>query len=204
MDIHLQQKEELTLHKKMWDRHFEILLYQEALLHDLLNDLGYKAAALGNYNIPECSMDTEDHVEIFRMIPSNAVTGQRSDEEILEEDDEFNDALEESDEETDETLAQLEAECVRNEIVNKYKGEVELPGGAYPPRFERLLPRLILKALFYCTSDEREQLIEEYSVPRHVAVVLRYADEAFPESVRHWSLGRHLHPAVLKALFYAK
>lgn len=206
----------MNAHKMIWERHFDILLHQEALLHDALSEHGYHATSAG-YNIPE-EDNIDDNKEKFQIIAADKVIAARHNQiaknnqlkkkEILENllvsNEKVSSELEESYCKSDATIAQLEAKCDHDEIVKKYSEDEELSKGAYPPTFERIVPRSILKALSYCTNEERERLISDYCIPRHVAVVLSYADEEFEESVLNWSFGRDLHPAVLKAFFYSK
>jgi hypothetical protein len=59
--------------------------------------------------------------------------------------------------------------------------------------------------MLFCITrnDEREELIEKYGIPRHIAIVMAYADLTFPPRINDWSIRNKLHPKVLQALYYA-
>lgn len=90
-------------------------------------------------------------------------------------------------------------------LVQSFAEFPEIDLNKLPSAFLTKVPAPVLKALYHCSSVQGiEQLIETYSVPRHIAVVMSYADREFPPSVMEWSFAHKLHKAVLQALFYAK
>jgi branched-subunit amino acid transport protein AzlD len=43
---------------------------------------------------------------------------------------------------------------------------------SYPPSYEKVVPKSVLKALFYCSAKERKHCEVQYGIPAVVSVVI--------------------------------
>jgi len=68
-----------------------------------------------------------------------------------------------------------------DDIILQYAGrEVEtaemmyppVAADTYPPSYEKIVPKSVLKALFYCSAKERKHCEVQYGIPAVVSIVI--------------------------------
>jgi hypothetical protein len=63
---------------------------------------------------------------------------------------------------------------------------------------------ILMCKIFFYSANLREDIVQAFDIPRHIAVIMSYADYPFPKTVKHWTIRDDFHPLILQALFYAR
>eukprot|EP01032_Pedospumella_encystans_P011253 gene11253-13095_t len=94
--------------------------------------------------------------------------------------------------------------------VEKESKYPEIKQNRYPQSFAAVVPKSVLHAYYHAISQrERRQLSLTYSIPPHIAIIMRQlsvhsSKEDFPYSTDRWSFANSVHPAVRLALYYSE
>jgi hypothetical protein len=142
--------EELQNYVDMWQRHYDIMMEQEADSEELLRELGLDIIEL--HRALELRSSEESQDEQFRRNEfEEKILRKQSrvqDPVVAEADVEAKDVPDTRAEHPDELRARS------HPFIKEFLGRDEVPRSRYPPEFEDLLPRCLLKALYYF-SDRR-------------------------------------------------
>jgi hypothetical protein len=102
----------------------------------------------------------------------------------------------------DEILKALTEKARLDEIVIECGKRKDICLSRYPPSFEQVLPRGVLKALGHTirSSNKFKKLCKVYKVPPHIAIVMAFTKSDFGGSSFGYPCAPFIHPSVLKAL----
>ena len=132
-------EEELDLYRKYWQRHYDIVLRQEADLFEQVTFYGYSPQDLECYKNSEANLGLTDKnyesIVVENRAPANRST-VKYEEEVVEEGNE-------------EELERYTSLASSDATVLKYATKPDVEPDRYPPSFERVVPAGVLKALYY-------------------------------------------------------
>lgn len=214
-------QEELTLYTNFWIKHFDIMQRQEADLFEKISYQGYDLTSSSMYDVEgKRLLETMGPVQLSEYLSAEKAISERlaqqevhrSKEKVKEDAEKSGDDEDDDDEEgfddvkvnsTDTT--KMDEEARQDAVVQLYDNNPDIGRRKYPKDFRRQVPERVLKALFYCSGNSTEAgtLAAAYSIPAHIRVVMKYASEQLPSSVKMWTIADFVHPAVLKAIFHA-
>ena len=206
----LRAQEELQVYTGFWKMHIDIMQRQEADLFEKISYQGYDLTSLPMYDIEEETLLKKMEPAQIReyIVAEKAITERLNQQAALRNEEEKN----ENEGDFKQNISwlvvgndvmKMDEEAIQDALVQKYKKEPDISWGKYPHEFKMQVPERVLKALFYCDSTEFDSLANAYSVPAHIRIVMKYAVKRFPQSVKKWSIADTVHPAVLKAIFFA-
>lgn len=190
---------DFEISNQTWKRHVEILQRQELDLQDIIENLDYDPFMNPLYSELHGDKDALEKIEP----PSIAFPSAAP----IDEHDYYKES-EERAEKANPKIDELRHLTAVDPDVLHYRGEKPLSEKHCPPSFHQVLPSDLIHALVYSAQDSHGQsrfkaLCKRYSVPPHVAVVLKWMRrDAISQNCRMWSFAKSLHGSILKALFH--
>lgn len=153
------------MYRSYWQRHYDIVLRQEADLFEQVSFYGYNPKELPCYKNQEANlgMTDEDYMKMNKMHSTvNAVSDSSAAVAAVDRKVEYVEEVVE--EGNDELLEKYTLMAESDGTVLKFAAKPEVDKERYPESFERVVPRGVLKALYYGRYDVFELYFDNDSI----------------------------------------